>query len=243
VSHSFSLFNLLELCSVFEDWYLPAFASVSLQPLIHILALADKYAIEKILQPFAFNAEGLWPSDLQQWDSRQRRMEVVDVAQRNGLLPEPASAIRLARQSGLSTILPVAFYHLSRLPFPNDRNELRRPTSVLDRPVQWELLSAQDLLCLIGGRKLLLRATADVLSLNSFPACCSQPFCNVTGFSVKIVDTFQNSDDILGITLHYLDNLDDTDEVCSACLLKIRNHLTSFREDLWEQLPNFFLAF
>lgn len=233
---------------MFEEWYLPAFTSVSLQPLIHILTLADKYAIEKIRQPFASNVEALWPANLKQWDLRERRVEVIQrnnlldpsptvhLPRQSDLLPEPASAIRFARQFGVSAILPGAFYHLSRMSIPDNWDELERPTSA----VRWQLLSAQDLLCLMRGQKLLHRTTIDALHINSFPECSSQPSCNVTGLSDEIVDSLLHSGDILRCTRHYLDKLSNSGKLCSACSLEIREHLTSFREGFWERLPNFF---
>lgn len=116
-----------------------------------------------------------------------------------------------------------------------------KPTPASNYIARWQLLSAQDLLCLMRGQKLLRRAIVDGLDLNMFPECCLRPSCNVAGFSKMIVDTPWHSSDVLRITRFYIDNLSNSKEVCSACSLEIINHLKGFRQGLWKQLPNFSL--
>ncbi|KAF8814583.1 hypothetical protein BYT27DRAFT_6966023 [Phlegmacium glaucopus] len=73
----------------------------------------------------------------------------VDPPYPEDALPEPVSAIRLAREHNITSILPAAFYQLSRLPIIDD---MTRSSEGVEAPgtAEWNLLTADDLRCLLS---------------------------------------------------------------------------------------------
>ena len=89
------------------------------------LKLAMKYECDALRHRIVSSLEADWPQTLAQWDARRaeavllRSEHSLQLTGRvNGLylddrLPEPASAIRLASDYGIPSILPAAFYTLA----------------------------------------------------------------------------------------------------------------------------------
>ena len=117
------------------------------------------------------------PQSLWQWDQieaenrHKREPESEPLPYVDGYLPEPASAIRLARECDIPHILPAAFYHLSRLSIYDDWAEARQCLDIhssryegLDlgrRTAKWSLLTANDFISLPKGRAKLRVAAAE----------------------------------------------------------------------------------
>ncbi|EPQ50720.1 hypothetical protein GLOTRDRAFT_50178, partial [Gloeophyllum trabeum ATCC 11539] len=98
-----------------------------------ILSIATKYEIRVLREPIIKQLTEDWPTTLKAWDVLEKEIAVMLKAAyddpvvfiMDDHLPEPVSAIRLAYKCGVPTILPAAFYHLSRLPMRWDRTELK----------------------------------------------------------------------------------------------------------------------
>ncbi|TFY80782.1 hypothetical protein EWM64_g3230 [Hericium alpestre] len=150
-----------------------------------VLALSTKYEITHLRQLIVDRLEADWPLTLEKWDA----LEDMTMSQRShhyrfpgpfidDLFPEPASAIRLAHDFDIPTILPAAFYHLLRIPVADDWNLLHKdsPKATAEalwtgrRTAKWDLLRAEDLLTVLRGRDALLRAlNAKMFSISLEP--------------------------------------------------------------------------
>lgn len=84
--------------------------------------------------------------------------------------PEPASAIRLALDCNIPTILPAAFYQLARTDVENDRTRRNESTTTYGRDehkrrsARWELLYAEDLMRLMKGQKAMRSILKDFIT-------------------------------------------------------------------------------
>lgn len=142
------------------------------------LKLSMKYECERIRARIVENLEADWPQTLAQWDARRSEtiMARSEHAQQasgkvNGLylddrLPEPASAIRIASDYNIPSILPAAFYELALLTTDADWDTYRANPSGEGkhlrfgaRTARWNLLDKRDLMRLLHGQKLLAAYT------------------------------------------------------------------------------------
>ncbi|KAG7093561.1 hypothetical protein E1B28_007231 [Marasmius oreades] len=85
-----------------------------------ILRLATKYIIEKLREKALAHLSIAWPSTLKGWDAREdvaRTFEMETGNPGRHFYPSPISVINLARQIDALSLLPAAFYDLSRYPF------------------------------------------------------------------------------------------------------------------------------
>jgi hypothetical protein len=133
------------------------------------------------------HVEADWPQSLWQWDMLEAEILVMEETwcneYKNGpiddYLPEPTSAIRLARECDIPSILPATFYHLSRLSIEdswcNAHTSSINPVEPEvphwhsfygNRTADWTILSAQDYICLLQG-KAKLASVADRLFSSS----------------------------------------------------------------------------
>lgn len=152
--------------------------------------MANKYQVDSIRQQIVERLESDWPQSFVDWQRQQAEFQVQleyfthtndanfhyeKPSRLDNAFPEPASAIRLARECDIPSILPAAFYHLSRLTIDDDWDTARRkhdPTThpwvvyspATHRTVRWPLLTAEDLRCMLAGkaaiRKRVLPTTA-----------------------------------------------------------------------------------
>ncbi|TFK49000.1 hypothetical protein OE88DRAFT_453896 [Heliocybe sulcata] len=128
--------------------------------------MATKYMISVIRDRIVENLEKQWPSTLQAWVALKANKRCLEEewepeeldAYYDDVVPEPASAIRFARDFGVPSILPAAFYALSlidprddwdtcRGPGPYDADTLRQG----GRSARWHLLGPSDYRGLLIG--------------------------------------------------------------------------------------------
>lgn len=143
-----------------------------------ILLMANKYQVDSIRQQIVERLESDWPQSYVDWQRQQAEVQVqleynkrideghfhyTKPSRLDNAFPEPASAIRLARDCDIPSILPAAFYHLSRLNIDDDWDTARKPldptaplwaayTPTMHRTVRWSLLTADDLRCMLAGK-------------------------------------------------------------------------------------------
>lgn len=104
------LILVLICCRYFKKPYANDFAAIAA-----VLRLSTKYFIEHLRQRCLARLESDWPSTLEGWDIRER--EATDHLGRYApreSCAHPILAIHLALELGLDSILPAAFYDLSR---------------------------------------------------------------------------------------------------------------------------------
>jgi hypothetical protein len=160
------------------------------------------------------------------------------------LFPEPASAIRLARERNIPTILPAAFYHLSRLSIENDwgRADMQSEGVKNGCAAEWSLLTADDLRCLLTGQAKLSRAPREILNFRHDGEECPE-VCFAEKrqeLLMEIQEACIKSQDVLRVTRHYIEKKSYKDGICHLCTSRIRHDLATFRCMLLTLLPDFF---
>ncbi|KAI0828965.1 hypothetical protein BC628DRAFT_1417344 [Trametes gibbosa] len=227
------------------------------------LKLAMKYECEALRHRIIENLEADWPQTLAQWDAR--RAEAVILRSEHSLqltgrvggrylddrLPEPASAIRIASDHAIPSILPAAFYQLALLSTDADWDAYRaspgagRHLRFGARTARWPLLDKRDLMRLVHGQKLLAAHTRAV-GTDIFGPRCQRGVKGCTKARTDCWKYFQENapnsmDDPLDI-LYDCVRLDTlfTDLPCAACTAEIIAMAEKKRRELWRSLPAFF---
>ncbi|KAG2352877.1 hypothetical protein BDR07DRAFT_1312116 [Suillus spraguei] len=229
-----------------------------------VLTLANKYGIDHLRDRIVEHVEADWPQSLRQWDLLEAEILAMEDTwytydeYNNGpidnYLPEPASAIRLARECNIPSILPAAFYHLSRLSI---KDNWRNPhTSNMEpevpyrnsfcgnRTADWTILSTQDYICLLRG-KTKLASIADRLFSASHVGNDqhSSNACSLSQGRTLLADmreTCRQSPDILDTLRRFLGRTALKNEVCPACRLYIQMELRRLRHAIWVGIPEYF---
>ncbi|PCH34156.1 hypothetical protein WOLCODRAFT_22496 [Wolfiporia cocos MD-104 SS10] len=225
------------------------------------LKLATKYECDALRTRIVENLEADWPQTLAQWDARRAEgiLARSEHAQQftgkvNGLylddrLPEPASAIRIASDYGIPSILPAAFYQLALLSTDADWDEYRaNPGKHLRfgaRTARWRLLDKRDLLRLVHGQRLIAAYTRDI-GTYVFGRRCQRAVKSCAKARTECWKYFQENapismDDPLDI-LYDCSRLETLlpDVPCAACVADIATIAEKKRRELWRSLPAFF---
>ncbi|EIM82193.1 uncharacterized protein STEHIDRAFT_23738, partial [Stereum hirsutum FP-91666 SS1] len=138
-----------------------------------ILKMANKYQVDKIRRIIIERLESDWPQSLADWRRLEAEIEVMgsdgwahvedpDTMVHLHLdrrLPEPASAIRLAQEYNIPSILPAAYYQLSRLTVEYDTESVEQDAEafvmthgIVQRTAQWSLLEGRDFMRVLRGQ-------------------------------------------------------------------------------------------
>ncbi|KAI0785333.1 hypothetical protein BC629DRAFT_1516332 [Irpex lacteus] len=236
--------------------------------LVHgALKLSIKYECEALRTRLTESLEADWPQTLAQFDARRQEAIIArsehslrQNGKINGLylddrLPEPASAIRIASDFDIPSILPAAFYHLASISTDADWDAYRANQTIEGkhlrfgaRTARWSLLDKRDLMRLVHGQKLLAAYTRSI-GTDIFGMRCPR---NAKGCSTARSDCWKylqenapvSMDDPLDI-LHDCMSLGDllTDLPCATCLADITALAEKKRSELWRSLPAFFQLF
>lgn len=222
--------------------------------------------MEHLRHRIIMHVEADWPQSLWQWD----RLEAEIRAMRESWheehespssgkyiddhLPEPASAIRLARECDIPSILPASFYHLSRLSIHDYRCTPQSRTGALDasnkdisngnRTAEWSILSPDDYICLLKGRAKLISIAQDLFNIGQIcnrqhsTATCS--LARELTLLADIRDICRQSPDLLETLRRYSEQETFGDRICSRCSIYIRRELKIFRHTVWVQIPEYF---
>ncbi|KAG6377978.1 hypothetical protein JVT61DRAFT_14774 [Boletus reticuloceps] len=215
-----------------------------------ILDLLRKYGIARMYAQIVRHLESDWPQTLNDWDKLEKEITETkyysDADRMDDHSPEPAAAIKLAHRFDIPSILPAAFYHLSRLSIQDDWDKthtdpsIRHPTK---RTAKWGLLSAKDFRCLLLGKAELadfLRGCINPGDLrNSHIVNCRREICDVGG---------QTWQDILARCLQSADPLAslkisaerDHFPHCSIYAKALKAKIQVVRAQIWEKLGDFF---
>ncbi|KAG6910040.1 hypothetical protein DXG01_013764 [Tephrocybe rancida] len=85
-----------------------------------VLRLSTKYLIDSLRTKALAHLSKAWPTNLKAWDVREdlARSYETDISSNGShLYPHPIAIINLAREVNAPSLLPAAFYDLSRYPF------------------------------------------------------------------------------------------------------------------------------
>lgn len=125
---------------------------LSYERLNALIDISEKYQIDVIINQLVSHIEADWPLTLQEWD----RYEIVSQnIWKTGsfpstwpkeMLPEPVTAIKLAQRLGIKSVLPAAFYDLTRIQYSDDWDQCvgEKEFCVHRKGARWKLLTAAD---------------------------------------------------------------------------------------------------
>lgn len=234
--------------------------------------MANKYQVDFVRRIIVTRLESDWPQTIEAWLRLEREIEGMkqDLRDRDcyethippleldNALPEPASAILLARECNIPSILPPAFYHLSRLSIEDDwdlvrRLETKEVTDVRDprpsyesRSARWSILRAEDLRCLLVGRLAMEKCRrlhvgldpcsgSDDVPDDDWEECALRAPSNLKRFNDRIRDASTSDTDVLKAFAREQKYLKETFLFCGECTEQIEN-----RFDIWKKLPEYF---
>ncbi|KAH7908971.1 hypothetical protein BJ138DRAFT_1011784 [Hygrophoropsis aurantiaca] len=228
--------------------------------MIDILTMVNKYKLHDLRRSIALHLQGDWPQTLAEWDLAEAEFSSMDaLSSQDGnealrasymhlddWYPEPVSAIRIARECDLPSILPAAFYHLSRLSAVNDNLGQRQqgPPQFVPgrRSARWDDLSAKDLLCLIKGRENIAQTDLN-LTFSDDCGCGGRDPCiglKNCGLVEDINRERARTPDVLALLRSYADLPDYGERICAQCCAFMKSRLRKARRVLWVQLPDLF---
>ncbi|EKM56190.1 uncharacterized protein PHACADRAFT_184866 [Phanerochaete carnosa HHB-10118-sp] len=137
------------------------------------MRLAAKYEMDGILNQLAPILERDWPSKYEDWmhaekefeqDYYDRHPDEILTGMTVDEYQDPAAAVQLAQQTRLLSILPAAFYDLSRIYLRTPA--IRKPDGFFPRCANTRLLSRDDLERLAVGRERIAKYAAYQLGQN-----------------------------------------------------------------------------
>ncbi|GJJ13642.1 hypothetical protein Clacol_007898 [Clathrus columnatus] len=222
-----------------------------------ILLLANKYQVDHLRERIINLLERDWPPTLSDWDINEGEIGVISdnlegTFSIDTYTPEPCEAIRLARKCGVPSILPAAFYHLSRIRGTADR---RLPTTARlveegERTADFLLLSVEDLRCLIVGRDAIFDVFKEYVD-EATEKAIKHGHCSSSDPSECVRGLYKFGDQLEKEMLRNRDPLFlmkdggscfawplDTCDVCRGIYLTT---LENNRGDFWRRLPWLFL--
>lgn len=160
-------------------------------------------------------------------------------------LPEPASAIAIARKFDIPAILPAAFYDLSTISPLSDwearyNGGIGDENEIGERSTRWGWLNQADLLRVFRGKELLAKATKEFSESQVFLFPCDVgPRCLEArrALQTKIYD-HDGLQDVLRHLQLLKGRLGDT--ICLQCREVIKEVIQFKREDIWDSLEDIF---
>ncbi|KAG5653415.1 hypothetical protein H0H81_000702 [Sphagnurus paluster] len=235
-----------------------------------VLRLATKYIVESLRAKALDHLSAAWPSDLKTWDAREdlARSYETDLTSGSRPLeyPHPIAVINLSREVDAPSLLPAAFYDLSRYPFshifePAEEEQTYRPL-----PVITANLSNADMQRLCLGKEASQHAMTTLIQVmgNSQyvrPAQLSTHMRKPSshGVCVSAAACRKDFSELVDLaTQHYLfdrergcyDPLYVADELgqlksaefseCKACAKSLEAWAVREREKIWKMIPVWF---
>ncbi|KAG8916866.1 hypothetical protein FRC02_003498 [Tulasnella sp. 418] len=245
-----------------------------------IIRLSDKYGISQLFKKYTWHVVDGWPKSLREWNEFNE--EVKEITQQEKIpqdeslgsefisVVHPACIIRLAEDYSLSSILPAAYYHLSRLPqginrpFSDQAQNIGGLSSTIP-----SLRTAEIEKLYLGNREmkrfLLELAVAPNKIVADWPISTSTKH-KAHGHTSGVALTCQPSewwsyftkqyvlellynqqDDVLGILqllvqqrFSCFTRFPSNIAICTNCHQGIERGLAKARERAWTQLPDYF---
>lgn len=228
--------------------------------------MANKYQVNFIRKKIVERLESDWPQTVSAWERLESEITTMgdqeDALEHPGpffalddILPEPATAIRLARDCNIPSILPAAFYHLSRLSISDDyyivrglnKSEVLFPIAYPRfRSARWSLLTGDELRCLLTGQAALsayaigcsqIISAIDVCQDSDLEVFCKMDDDYLRQLSDKVKGCADPRTDILAAFCAFSREVDETN-FCYYCSRALKSELSTQR--IWEKLPKLF---
>lgn len=227
------------------------------------MQMATKYEVEGIRDRIIKHLEQDWPVNFGDWETVQSRIRQIEGDEdREDFIdlsvPEPASALWLARSYGIHSILPAIFYDLSRIKVDADWSDRHdgmdeRDTSWSERTARWHLLTAEDFRDLCIGRERIGKYIANSLETRDskmVDRCLNtdteKPSCKRAYWQARsaiLSDGMTQHDPLFALVDNHVEWENDEKgkgRFCTNCSATIEGKLEKCRTGLWDKLPDFF---
>ena len=212
-----------------------------------------------------------WPQTLQNWDEADDRFGKLieeDFSDpganangyaEDGLYPETVTTICFAKDYSIPNVLPMAFYHLSRVPLSNDWSSRRNHPNLSDRlsahtfSARWDLLRQEDWSILHAGRQKVWSFLSNIWSPQIQSHCnlhcrdpqrgCQSNVQRHTSLQNLPADDAMFSDPLRTLRVRFCNPIQALQEelmVCDMCARVISSCTTELREYLWSRLPEYY---
>lgn len=179
--------------------------------------------------------EADWPITLEEWDQDEEFYssdDIRDFKRRRRLRsapPEPAAAVVLARRFDMPTILPAAFYELTRRDIHNNKTYL---FTELVNQARGDILSSEDYQILSDFRDYLFYATKNLTEFVHVNQECTGDDClaSLAKFLSSLKLDAYNQRDFLRVTR--LDNV-AVHDLCETCEERVKAEVSQRRANVW----------
>lgn len=234
------------------------------------MKLARKYEVDAVCARIIRRLEADWPQDVVAWlrlcaditKQAELRAKFAVAGARPGegdadapCIPEPASAVRFAREFDVPSLLPAAFYALALTDVRNDCGDDAPAT--LFGAARWTVLDQADMLRVVRGKAELCDNLTKMVDAQLFadepfcPACEDvrmayafserwQAYLTSRGFAGGVA--FASQPDVVGIFMTFLDLVDaEYSGMCARHKGMYRSWFTTQIRHDWSRLSQIFL--
>lgn len=226
------------------------FAATMYEPAV----LARKYQVDWIRHMVASHLESQWPRTLAGWD-RVANAEVSDALAGEDLeswepddslklhrLPEPLTAIRLARECDVPMIIPVAFLHLLRSPLEIDADDADDLHARVWQAPERALLTAVDLYRLALARERIGKWFSSRPDIQKNCGSEKQASCQMMRLRTRctIATNVIRDGNVLAASQWVMQNGAPSAGICPLCSMWLRDEVRKMREQFFALLSTFF---
>ncbi|KAF8631929.1 hypothetical protein AX15_002182 [Amanita polypyramis BW_CC] len=127
-----------------------------------ILRLSSKYMIDSLRAKALSHLNMAWPTSLKGWDTREDIARIYEMETGSHFYPHPISVINLAREVDAPSLLPAAFYDISRRPY-TQIFEPHEDDPFYQEPETAQNLSIKDLQRLSLGKEAIQQAITSLI--------------------------------------------------------------------------------
>ncbi len=201
-----------------------------------------------------------WPSTLV--DLEGRTQIFFDIIQNSGagpcavngwpanLIPEPAAAVSLAEEFGIKSIMPMAYYELSRCS-PHGNWGSFDATKYSDKPARWSSLSARSYLKLYRLQTFMGEETVrrfNQLSKTVVGSCtrptdgCRAPWLKIVEDERAIATSVQDRDIVMQLRSVRMRLLGSKSGMCDNCNNSLFKFMNKLSNDVWGEIKKICLS-
>ncbi|KAH8979163.1 hypothetical protein EDB86DRAFT_3089392 [Lactarius hatsudake] len=238
-----------------------------------ILRLSTKYAMDSLRSKAIVHLNVAWPTSLKGWDLREDKAHACDLAsstEHASLYPSPIDIINLARETNVPSLLPAAFYDISRYTFSQIFEPMDDELSRFRGAAAGGTLSSEDMRRLALGKEASAHAVGAVIhgmgrgplahsrkgafsfhphtsahhtvAVCSTPGACRRDFAELVALATQhyVCDRERGYADPLYVA-EELGALKSADvSECRACARALEVWAAKERERMWKMIPLWF---
>ncbi|KAF7296493.1 BTB domain-containing protein [Mycena chlorophos] len=204
----------------------------TLEQLSGVLRLSQKYDIAHFRQGCLRRLKCEYPSTLAEFDKDADNWMYIDVPEGSSPNLVAAQVINLAREIGIWSILPTAFYSLASGDVPDD------PSSLTSN-----LHNLQDGIAVLAGRMVMMRSYLESplkwLDPNTIPCDACTQIAECTAMRTRLLAALGTRPAIVAAFFEVLQTK-SADYLCTACDIRAREVCEEAKQEYWNKLPSYF---